>query len=77
MPVLASIRRMPDATAVSCVIRNKPSAPVAGECVPPHNSLDSPNPIIRTRSPYFSPKSIMAPRFLASSKGRSRSSTNA
>ena len=35
--------------------------PVRRTCVPPHNSRDEPMSMTRTSSPYFSPKSIIAP----------------
>ena len=67
-PVMASIRRTPAAIPPSLMILKRPMSPVRETCVPPHNSVEKP-PICSTRtsSPYFSPKSIMAPVFWASS----------
>ena len=42
--------------------------PVWWTCVPPHSSTEySPTSTTRTKSPYFSPNSAIAPWFLASS----------
>ena len=60
-PVVASIRRTPAAIADSETILKKPIWPVAAACVPPQSSQESPNLITRTVSPYFSPKSAIAP----------------
>jgi hypothetical protein len=60
----------PDArpVPVSPTIRNRPISPVCRTCVPPHSSMLTPGMlIIRTVSPYFSPKSAMAPFWIASS----------
>ncbi len=74
--VTASILRTPAAMAVSLIILNKPIRPVSGTWQPPHNSIENSGSkvIILTFSPYFSPKSILAPDFSASDIGRSRSS---
>ena len=43
-------------------------SPVRCTCVPPHSSVEnSPIPITRTSSPYFSPNNAMAPALMASS----------
>ena len=76
-PVDASMRRMPAATAPSLSIRNGPMEPVAGTWMPPHNSFDEPNSIMRTVSPYFSPNSIMAPAAWASAMAMSLCSVQA
>ncbi len=56
-------RRMPAAMPVSSTILKKPMSPVRFTCVPPQSSVEkSPMPITRTSSPYFSPKSAIAPR---------------
>jgi len=72
MPVIALIRRTPDAIDSSLVILNRPISPVARTCVPPQSSFEKipSTPWIestRTFSPYFSPKSAMAPERIASS----------
>src|SRR6266571_6168649 len=52
---------------VSCVKRNSAIWPVAGTCVPPHSSSDTPGTsTTRTRSPYFSVKNAIAPAAIAS-----------
>ena len=66
-PVAASIRRTPAAIADSETILKKPICPVAAACVPPQSSHESPNFTTRTLSPYFSPKSAIAPISCASS----------
>ena len=53
-----------------------PISPVAATCVPPQNSIEVPNWITRTLSPYFSPKRAIAPNSLASSIGILRYSFN-
>ena len=58
---------MPAATPLSEIILKLPISPVRWTCVPPHNSLEEPISNTRTRSPYFSPNSIIAPVFCASS----------
>ena len=68
-PVYASIRRTPAATELSDMIFTIPIFPVAATCVPPQNSIEEPNWITRTLSPYFSPKRAIAPSSLASSIG--------
>ena len=75
-PVTASMRRTPEATDDSLVMRNGPTLAVLSTCVPPQSSMDLP-PILTTRttSPYFSPNRAMAPSFLASSIGISFVST--
>ena len=42
-------------------MRTVPMTPVEATCVPPQNSVELPKRITRTWSPYFSPKSAMAP----------------
>ena len=67
-PVTASMRRTPAATPPSDVTAKRPMSPVARTWVPPHSSwLTSPTVTTRTLSPYFSPKSAMAPPAMASS----------
>ena len=44
-------------------------SPVRSTCVPPQNSREEPMSSTRTSSPYFSPNSIIAPDFFASSIG--------
>ena len=46
-----------------------PMLPVAATCIPPQNSIDDPNWITRTLSPYFSPNKAIAPNSFASSMG--------
>jgi hypothetical protein len=67
-PQTASMRRTPAATPPSDDLEQ---ADVAGAAtwVPPHSSFDEPMSSTRTSSPYFSPNSIMAPVFCASSIG--------
>ena len=67
-PVTASTRRIPAATPLSETILRVPISPVRATCVPPQSSFELPISSTRTSSPYFSPKSIMAPVFWASSK---------
>ena len=71
-PVTASTRRMPAATPPSATILNRPMSPVRCTCVPPHSSRLLPMSSTRTSSPYFSPNSIIAPAFCASSIGITR-----
>ena len=74
-PVTALMRRTPEAIDSSLVILNKPMSPVARTCVPPQSSFEkmSSSPFAplmestRTFSPYFSPKSAIAPERIASS----------
>ena len=68
-PQTASILRTPAATAVSEVILNNPSSPVCPTCVPPQSSTLYAASMVTTRttSPYFSPKSAVAPFAMASS----------
>ena len=73
--VIASIRRTPAETELSDRILKKPICPVAGTCVPPHSSTDSPYLITRTRSPYFSPKIAKAPIACALAIGTLRCSS--
>ena len=47
-------------------------SPVRVTCVPPQSSRELPISSTRTSSPYFSPKSIIAPSFCASSIGITR-----
>src|SRR6185295_3162555 len=69
VPVVASMRRTPEATPPSDVTLNRPMSPVRATCVPPQNSRDEPMSSTRTSSPYFSPNSITAPERFASSIG--------
>ena len=65
------MRRTPEATEPSDLMRKAPALAVLSRWVPPQNSMEkSPISTTRTVSPYFSPKRAMAPRFLASSMGR-------
>ena len=78
-PVSASIRRTPEATALSPVTEIRPISPVLRTWVPPHNSTDQPSALLpcsravlpiettRTSSPYFSPNRARAPASRASS----------
>ena len=60
----ASIRREPAPTELSERIANGPISAVERTCVPPQSSTDQPSTsTTRTTSPYFSPNSIIAPRF--------------
>ena len=70
-PVMASILRIPAATALSLTILQYPISPVAPTCVPPQNSLLYFSSAITTRtvSPYFSPNNIIAPNCCASAIG--------
>jgi hypothetical protein len=45
--------------------------------VPPHNSIEFPKRMVRTASPYFSPKRAIAPSETACSIGTARCSSNA
>ena len=70
----ASIRRVAEPTELSERILNAPISAVDRTWVPPQSSREnasSPEPIstTRTTSPYFSPKSIVAPSLRASSIG--------
>ena len=69
-PTVASIRRTPEATDASLLMRKGPTLAVLSTWVPPQNSMDTP-PIstTRTTSLYFSPNMATAPFFLASSMG--------
>ena len=61
------MRRTPAATPPSETIANRPMSPVARTCVPPHSSTLKPGiETTRTWSPYFSPKSAIAPAAIAS-----------
>ncbi len=69
-PVIASMRRTLAALELSPTSLKTPISAVLRTCVPPHSSREwSPVPIctIRTTSPYFSPKSAIAPSARASS----------
>ena len=70
-PVVASMRRTPEATENSLSMWNTPTLAVLSRWVPPQNSTEKPWPMSTTRtvSPYFSPNRAMAPRCLASSMG--------
>ena len=60
----------PQPTEPSEVITNGPISAVQRTCVPPQSSRENPGiSITRTSSPYFSPKSIIAPSLRASSIG--------
>ncbi len=62
------MRRTPEPMEDSPSSFTRPSWAVLCTCVPPHSSLEkSPMVTTRTRSPYFSPNSAMAPCFFASS----------
>ena len=61
-PVIASIRRTLAALEPSLTILKTPTSDVVRTCVPPQSSREtSSTSIIRTSSPYFSPKSAIAP----------------
>ena len=63
------MRRTPAATAPSVATLKRPISPVASRWVPPQSSVEkSPMRTTRTRSPYFSPNSAMAPDAIASSR---------
>ncbi len=52
-------------------------SPVRRTWVPPHSSVEnSPMPMTRTSSPYFSPNSAMAPALIASSYFMTRAATS-
>ena len=80
LPVSASMRRTPEATALSPITEIMPMSPRRFTWVPPHSSTDQPSvlplpaPIdtTRTSSPYFSPNSARAPAARASSTAISR-----
>src|SRR3954467_3279409 len=56
------MRRTFAALEVSCVRWKSPTSAVEATWVPPHSSRDtSSTSTIRTQSPYFSPKSAIAP----------------
>ena len=75
-PVTASMRRMPAATEASLTILKPPIWAVFFTWVPPQNSVDQPSmSTTRTTLPYFSPNRAIAPSFLASSMGISRTVT--
>ena len=72
LPTVASMRRTPEATLLSDLMRNIPALAVLSRWVPPHSSMEnSPMVTTRTVSPYFSPKVATAPRALASASGSS------
>ncbi len=77
MPVTASTRRMPAATPPSETILKSPMSPVRATCVPPQSSREEPMSSTRTSSPYFSPKSIIAPTFLRLVDGHRRARSSA
>ena len=57
------------------IVKN-PMSPVARQWVPPHSSMLKPGiETTRTRSPYFSPNSAIAPEAIASSVERSSVTT--
>src|ERR1051326_3533873 len=63
-------------TPLSETMANRPMSPVACTCVPPHNSMLKPGTeTTRTLSPYFSPKSAIAPPAIASCVGLTTVST--
>ena len=67
-PVVASMRRTPEATENSLEMWNTPALAVLSRWVPPQNSTEyPPMSTTRTVSPYFSPNRAVAPVFLASS----------
>ncbi len=67
VPVSASMRRAPAPVDASETITKGPMSPVRATCVPPQSSLEkSPVDTTRTRSPYFSSKSPIAPSSAAS-----------
>src|SRR5438128_652915 len=60
------MRRTPAAAPVSCVNRNSAIWPVAGTCVPPHSSSESPGTsTTRTTSPYYAVDNAIAPAPIA------------
>ena len=68
--MIASIRRTFAALEDSERILKTPTSAVLRACVPPHSSREnepSPTSTMRTTSPYFSPKSAIAPSARASS----------
>ena len=69
IPEISSILLVPAATELSETSLTQPRLPVAKTCVPPQSSLEK-SPIFTTRtvSPYFSPKSAIAPDFFADSR---------
>ena len=70
MPQVASMRRTPEATLLSLLMRKGPALAVLSTWVPPQNSTEkSLISTTRTVSPYFSPNMATAPFFLASSMG--------
>ena len=76
LPVTASRRRTPEATAPSVVTLNSPIWPVASRCVPPQSSVEkSPIRMTRTWLPYFSPKRAIAPIRRAASRSVQNGST--
>ena len=75
-PQVASIRRTPEATLLSDLMRKGPALAVLSRCVPPQNSMEkSPISTTRTVSPYFSPNIATAPFFFASSMGNTSVTT--
>jgi hypothetical protein len=65
-PTSASTRRTTDPIELSPSSLTTPICADAGVCVPTQSSRDhSPIDTTRTRSPYFSPKSAIAPSFRA------------
>ncbi len=66
---MASIRRIPAATAPSETILKCQISPVFFTWVPPQSSMDFPKRTERTVSPYFSPNKLIAPSAIASSFG--------
>ena len=74
-PVIASILLIPEATALSDIILKCQISAVFFTCVPPHSSMDSPNRMVRTISPYFSPNKAIAPDAIASATGIERFSS--
>ena len=64
------MRRTPEATLLSLLMRKGPALAVLSTWVPPQNSTEkSLISTTRTVSPYFSPNMATAPFFLASSMG--------
>src|SRR5437870_5178805 len=70
------MRRAPEPTELSETITIGPISAVHRTWVPPQSSVEKPGiSTTRTSSPYFSPKSIIAPSFRASSIGVTKART--
>ena len=72
---MASILRMPAATAPSDLILKCQISAVFFTWVPPQSSMDCPKRMVLTASPYFSPKRAIAPCSKAFSMGTLRCSS--